>query len=141
MPLNKTGIVEISYDFHILILFSDTSLNVKGVKWLLFKRVKSVSLTEWKSLSKQVKIILKWKSLKKEWKSLQKSEFYFFWELREGQRPLWVPLKSEIHSFEVIFTLFERFLHFSLFERVTISLFYNKRIPRPVPLHIHQINS
>ena len=38
------------------------SLNVKRVKWLLFNRVKSVrnSLTEWKSLSKRVKIIPKW---------------------------------------------------------------------------------
>ena len=37
------------------------SLNVKRVKWLLFKRVKSVrtTLTEWKSLSKRVKIIPK----------------------------------------------------------------------------------
>ena len=36
--------------------------NVKRVKWLLFNRVKSVrnTLTEWKWLSKRVKIIPKW---------------------------------------------------------------------------------
>ena len=69
-------------------LFTVYSLNVKRVKWLLFKRVKSVrtTLTEWKSLSKRVKIIPKRVKITpkrvritpKEWLSL-------FGELTEGQ--------------------------------------------------------
>ena len=121
------------------------SLNVKRVKWLLFNRVKSVrnTLTEWKSLSKRVKIIPKWVKItpKKEWKSLQYSEFHFLGKLTEGQffcfelslcaLPQkvkftlewfslfleWFSLTLEWFSLvlRAIFTRLERFLHFSLF--------------------------
>ena len=100
------------------------SLNVKRVKWLLFKRVKSVrtTLTEWKSLSKWVKIIPKRVKITpkrvritpKEWLSL-------FGGAQRGTArnkravPLWASPKSEIHSIGVIFTLFwVIFTHFGM---------------------------
>ena len=132
------------------------SLNVKRVKWLLFKRVKSVrtTLTEWKSLSKRVKSFQsEWKSLRREWESLQKSDFHFLAELTEGQLETkelslselpkkvkvtlleWFSLSSEWFSLalewfslvlRVIFTRLEWSLRFSLFWRVTISLFLHE---------------
>ena len=91
------------------------SLNVKRVKWLLFKRVKSVRtfLTEWKSLSKRVKIIPKRVKITpkrvritpKEWLSLFGGAH---WGTARNKRavPQWTPQKSESHSFGVILTLF-----------------------------------
>ena len=91
-----------------------------------------------------------WKSLRREWESLQKSDFHFFGELTEGQLKTkeqslselpqkvkftlleWFSLSSEWFSLalewfslvlRVIFTRLEWSLRFSLFWRVTISLF------------------
>ena len=146
MFLNRSVLSrDISYNYTNILL--QHSLNVKRVKWLLFKRVKSVrtTLTEWKSLSKRVKIIPKRVKI-----THQKSDFHFWWELTEGQLFCfelslyelpqevkvtlleWFSLSSEwfllaLEWFSlvlrVIFTRLEWSLRFSLFWRVTISLF------------------
>ena len=91
------------------------SLNVKRVKLLLFKRVKSIrnTLTEWKSLSKRVKIILKWVKITPKRVKITPIELIsLFGEVHRGTAwnkravPLWASPKSEIHSIGVIFTLF-----------------------------------
>ena len=93
---------------------SGCSLNVKRVKWLLFKRVKSV-----KNHSNHVKITFKMSenNSKVSDKKEQKSEFHFFGELRDGKKQKSCPSvsfpKGEIHSFGVIFILF--FFFFSDF--------------------------
>ena len=127
------------------------------MKWLLFKRVKSVrtTLTEWKLLLKRVKIIPKWvkitpkrvKIIPIEWISLfgeaHRGTALLFWAV-----PLWAPQKVKFTLLEwfllflewfsltsewfslvlrVIFTPLECFLRFSLYWRVTIHSFYIKR--------------
>ena len=100
------------------------SLNVKRAKCLLFNRVKSVrnTLTEWKSLSKRVKIILKWvKITPKRVKTTPIEWISLFGEAHRGTAllfravPLWASPKSEIHSIGVIYTLFGViFTHFGM---------------------------
>ena len=131
----------------ILKMIKTYSLNVKRVKWLLFKRVKSVrtTLIEWKSLSKWVKIIPKRVRITpKEWLSLfggaHTEGQLFCFELSLSELPKkvkvtlleWFSLSSEWFSLalewfslilRVIFTRLEWSLRFSLFWRVTISLF------------------
>ena len=101
------------------------------MKWLLFKRVKSVktTLTGWKSLSKRVKIPLKTSENHSEVsenhskKSANHSNRvnFTFWEAHRGTAllfravPLWASPKSEIHSIGVIFTHFG--MIFTRFER------------------------
>ena len=80
------------------------------------KKKKKTTPTEWKSLLTQVKIISKLV------KSLQKSEFHFWWELTERQletKELSLsefPHESKIHSLGLIFTLFG--LIFTRFEMI-----------------------
>ena len=88
-------------------------LNVKRVKWLLFKRVKCVrtTLTEWKSLSKRVKIIPKRVKITPKRVRITPKTFTFWgahWRTARNKRavPQWAPPKSESHSFGVILTLF-----------------------------------
>ena len=136
------------------------SLNVKRVKWLLFKRVESVKTTliEWKSPSKRVKIIPKRvkiapkrvKITPKEWilllrgSSLRDNSFVSScpYELpQEVKFTLleWFSLSLEQFSLaldwfslflRVIFTRLECFLCFPLFRRVTISLCLHKEMPK-----------
>ena len=94
------------------------SLNVKRVKWLLFKRGTSVrtTLTEWKSLSKRLKVIPKRVKITlkrvritpKEWLSLLGGAHWGTALLFRHVRavPQGAPPKSESHFFGVILTLF-----------------------------------
>ena len=90
------------------------SLNVKRVKWLLFNRVKSVrsTLTEWKSLSKRVKIIPKWVKITPKRVKITHRVNFTFWgsAQRDSSKQKSCPSVSspqnEIHSIGVIFTLF-----------------------------------
>ena len=119
------------------------SLNVKRVKWLLFKRVKSVrtTLSEWKSLSKRVKIIPKRvKSSPKRVRITQKEWLSLFVGANRGTArnrtarnkravPLWVSPKSKIRSFGVIFTLFGViFTHFGMIFTPFKSNFHSVRV-------------
>ena len=117
--------------------FKNYSLNVKRVKWLLFNRVKSVrnTLTEWKSLSKRVKIIPKWVKItpKKSENHSNRVNFTFLGKLTEG--PLEtnelslseLPQKVKFTLFGVIFThfgmIFTRFKSNFHSVRVVFTLF------------------
>ena len=109
------------------------------------KRVKSIrnTLTEWKSLSKRVKIIPKWvkitpkrvKITSKEVKITPIEWISLFGEAHRGTAwnkravPLWVSPTSEIHSIGVIFTLFGViFTHFGMIFTCFESDFHSVRV-------------
>ena len=124
--------------FCVIVWCISYSLNVKRLKCLLFNRVKSVwnTLTEWKSLSKWVKIIPKRVKITPKRVKITPIEWIsLYGEAHRGTArnkravPLWAPPKSEIHSIGMIFTLFGViFTHFGMIFTRFKSNFHSVRV-------------